>query len=537
MKKSILRFILLALALVTLSVSLTSCGGDDKEARYVSNSDELFEATNHIKEKSGSVIKYEPTGYDIYLTEDFTIRTDDAFFDRMGNGETRRWDDDINGAVVNLGITLMNMTLDGQGHTITIKGTSDGKLGYYSRGLFAEIINCEIKNLNLVYDIDLNISKDVNFGGLAGDISGTRITNCTVSYNRETKFSGCNAGGIAGNFKGTMENCSVNGNFALNTTSRFGALAGVVSSGTVKNCNADCTITATNLHDSFLGGLVGGLAGEMSSCKITLGGLSSTGKTDKWTNYDAYIGGLVGKLTGNLHDCMVVMKDNANIQSSENSSGLFSTRMHTGAAVGYALSGSKVKNIFIDAKGDGVANICFPSNSRSINLGIHKNESTEVEKIYYAEDVYVLDYSERAFFTLDDITDAPDGIGKVYSFTILDMASTARTVYELNDDDMYELAALVVTIGDEVVTLTEGTYEMMEREYQFTDDVNGYRYTVRVQAEGLFIDYSRVLIGVGLGEATLVTDYADIELVGAVGVIGGAASAWGTDANGVPTLK
>lgn len=533
MKKSIFRIILLTLALITLSATLFSCGGDEKEVRYVASSDELHEATGLVKEKKGSVVVYEPTQYDVYLTEDFTIRTDDEFFDRFGNGETRRWED--NGAVLNLGRTLKNMTLDGQGHTITIKGTADGKLGYYSRGLFAEIINCTIKNLNIVYDIDLNISGDINFGGLAGDISGTSITNCTVSYKRDAIFTGCAAGGIAGIFKGTMENCSANGNFTLKSTDRFGAIAGTVSSGSVKKCNAECTIKATKLHDSWLGGLVGGLGGELSSCKITLGGLSATGETDKWTNYDAYIGGIVGKNAGNLHDCMVELKDNAFIQSSENSSSIFSTRMYTGAAVGYTTQGSKVKSIFIDAKGDGVANIRFPSDSRSINLGIHKNESTEVEKIYYAEDVYVLDYSERATLTPADITTAPDGIGRVYSFTILDKACTARTVYELNDDDVYELSALVITLDGEEITLTDLTYNSLD--YLFTDDVDGYRYTVRVQEGELFVDYSRVLIGVGLGGASLVTEYSEIDFGGETGVIGGAESAWNKDANGKPVLK
>ena len=419
--------------------SFISCK-DDKPA-CVGSAEAFHEATKDggdVEVVNESVTKYIGVERDIEITNDFTISTEDEFFDAMvGNYKLNKY---ISGRM------LENSTINGNGHTITIKGSPNGSLGRYSTGLFGRLINCEVNDLNIVYDFDVNLnSSSRSVGGFCGVADNCVFRNCTLTYNKGASFSGYRAGGIAGLFSGVMEDCSVKGDFKLEIQF-FGGLAGGLGSGTVKNCNAKISLDAGNLHDAEIGGLFGWMQGDVSATTVTLSNFSVWGLTDKWTNYDAYCGVLAGKVYGHLHDCLVELETDASVCAREFSSGYFHTNMHTGIVTGYAAKDSKINNIFIDAKGDDAPNVIFPDNSKSISLGIAKNETSYEGEIYYAEDALVHQCVER----ISDYTEQtlPDGNDIEYSFNLYDTPCTVTVSRSSKGNGEYRVNFITAMIGD-----------------------------------------------------------------------------------------
>jgi hypothetical protein len=548
--KKIIRLFTVALALSLLIISLASCGEYEPETVEVSSSDELLEATKYVERKkdAGSVKKYLPSENDIKITSDFTIRTQDAFF---AHSLERDY------SIKNIGLDyrdlpiVENMVFDGQGLTITIKGETNGKLGTYTTGIFSKAVNCEFKNINIIYDLDLKVSNsDVNFGGLVGTASGCTFTNCTVTYKRITQGYTSRFGGMVGwlGNGSTMTGCSVKGNLTASGETDFGGLVGVCGVATVIDSSFEGKITSQNLCDSTVGGLVGWLeGGEVKTSTVKIEQLSFMAKTTTWSNGFAYCGGLAGVIrgSGNLHDCVVKFKDGGYIEAADKtSSSIFKVDVLTGVVAGFASQGTKVKNILVDAKGDEAVNIKFPENSRSINLGIHTNESTSVEKIYYAETPYVQEYNESIYNAVNQYIEPKDYIG---TFTLGGKSCSIRVcIIQTNEEEMesgediieeYALSHMIVKIGDEEFTLTKQRDDSRESAPHFYGEVNGYRYDIATTTGHGIIDIKVDLAGTGHGEATFVSDYSLIDFGGETGVIGGAENAWTTDSNGKPILR
>ena len=128
MKKGIKS--LLLVSFMTLAMSATyGCGAG---AKNVGSAEELHNATKNVEvqmvqEAWGSYREYKGSKSNINITQDFTIMTSDPFFQSSIGGEYN-----------NAGRILEKMTLNGNGHTITIKGESNGSLGRYSTGLFLQ---------------------------------------------------------------------------------------------------------------------------------------------------------------------------------------------------------------------------------------------------------------------------------------------------------------------------------------------------------------------------------------------------------------
>lgn len=547
--KKIIRLFTVALTLSLLFIALTSCGKHEPETVEVSSSDELLEATKYVERKKdiGSVKQYFPSENDIKITSDFTIRTQDAFFSQNMNR-------DYHIAKVNLDYRdfpiVKNMVFDGQGHTITIKGETNGNLGTYNTGIFAKAINCEFKNINIVYDLDLYVSdEDSNFGGLVGTASGCTFTNCTITYKRSTKGYTRRFGGMVGwlGDGSTMTDCSVKGNLTASGETNFGGLVGVCGNATVAGSSFEGKIISQDLCDATVGGLVGTLGGEIKTSTVKIEQLSFMAKTTTWSNGFAYCGGLTGSVSGsgNLHDCVVEFKDGGYIEAADKtSSSIFKVDVLTGAVAGFASQGAKVKNIFVDAKGDETVNLKFPENSRSINLGIHTSESTSVEKIYYAENPYVQEYTESIYNAQNVYNEPKDYTG---TFVLNGKNCYIRVCFVLaNEEELesgediieeYELSSMRVMLGDGEFVLTKQRDDSREAAPHFYGEVNGYRYDIATTTGHGIIDIKVDLAGTGYGEATFVTDYSLIDFGGETGVIGGAESAWTTDSNRKPTLR
>ena len=517
MKKTTKRALAI-FALLAILCSFVSCKKIGSTAT-ITNAEELHEATKggDIEVTNYSVSKYKGVKKNLEIQNDFTISTDDEFFTAMvANFKLNEY---VPGRM------MQDCTINGNGHTITITG-SDGSLGKYSVGLFARLMNCNVKDLNIVYDLEVNIAASgKSVGGLCGVAENSTFANCTVTYNKPASFSGYRAGGLVGLFSGSMTDCDVVGDFKVTTVEHFGGIAGGLDNATAKNCTVNGSIVANDLHKAEIGGLFGWMQGEVSSSKATLSCFSVAGKTDKWTAYDAYCGALVGKIYGNLHDCVLELSENSTVSATEHSSGMFRTNMHTGLVTGWAAKDSKIDNIFIDAMDGHKVNIIFPDNSQTVALGIYKNESSSVGKIYYAEDEFIHQHIERVReYTTENV---PNDNDILYTFKLRGMPASVTVCREEPMEHSYQTVGLILKIGgDEYALTTKIDDTPLKPSFKTTED--GFVYEVTVVTEGAFIDVSKTLAGCSTDGVTFVCDYAEVIFEG---------NAFTTDSDGKPVLK
>ncbi len=131
---------------------------------------------------------------------------------------------------------------DGRGHVVSGVTVQDAA-EYSAFGLFG-VVNGIVENLGVADTVIKSGSVDCRSGGLAGCINGGAVRNCYVVRSDITATSRV-AGGIAGeNCGGMVENCFVLGN-TLNGARVGGVVGDNISSGTVKNCYSDSTLTST----------------------------------------------------------------------------------------------------------------------------------------------------------------------------------------------------------------------------------------------------------------------------------------------------
>jgi len=512
------KIISIALVVLMLGASLASFASCGAKTASVGNAEELHKATDggSVEVTNGAVSKYKGVNKNIEITSDFTVETDDKFFTEVvGTYDLKDYAP---------GRIMEGSVINGNGYTITVKGDSNGTLGRYSAGLFGRLINCEVKNLNVVYDTDVNLSSSKSMGGICGVAENCTFTDCTVTYKRNVNFSGYRAGGIAGLFTGTMENCIVTGDLKA-SLEHFGGIAGGLNDGsTAKNCSFNGSFEASNLHNAEVGGLFGWIGGEasVSGSKVTLSKLSVWGQTDKWTTYNAYCGGIVGKLYGELYDCILELPEGAKVSATENSSGAFRTNMHTGLVAGWATDKSKIGGIFIDALGDGAANLSFPEKTQKIALGVYKNESKSVERIFYADDEFALQHTERVKNCVE--TKVPNSYDILYSFTMLDMPCTARVC---RDEKGEKVNYLLLTVdGAEYSIDFESSFS---NKMGFAEEIDGFLYKVTVDEANNTVEFSKTAPKFIEHCGKLVTDYSEIYF--------GSQGAWTTDADGKPILN
>ena len=506
MKK--VKLLLLFISTLLIALSFASC------KKKVASAEDLHKATNggEVEVTNGSVSKYKGVKKNIEITDDFTIDTNDEFFTELIG--SLRLQKHVPGRM------MKKSVINGNGHTITITGNSNGSLGRYSSGLFARLMDCEVRDLNIVYDLELKLNSSNSMGGICAVAENTKFINCTVTYKNGASYSGYRAGGLVGySSNSTFENCRVIGDFKV-STNVFGGVVGALGGGVASNCNFEGSVTANDLHDAEIGGILGYQSGELYSSGATITKFSVSGKTDKWTNYKAYCGGIVGKLEGNLHDCYLKFANDAYLEATELSSGLFSTNMHTGAVAGYASKSATVKNILVDAMDDKRMNVRFPDNAKNVSLGIYTNESSNVEKIYYAENPLVHNHTEKAYATVS---------GDTFTFTISGKECTVRIgkTPHPDNENVYKISSLLLIIAGTEYNLT-GAVDEHPLMPCFKADFDGFCYQVTASYEGEFVEFSKTHNRTPVGSATCVTDYADIDFDG---------DAWSTDEQGKIILK
>lgn len=228
-------------------------------------------------------------------------------------------------------IALTNTTFDGNNKTIkvTLKNAVSGNLG-----LFSVIDNCTIKNLNIIVkecsadatnvgalagiikssnsvttstieNVTVNFQNIksntiTNFGGIAGQIEKTKISNVSI-YNlvMNSNAAVTTAGGIVGVNNGTIEKSTSSA--TIYGTSNVGGFAGI-NNGTITDLTGSPKVNyAKTISGALVGGIAGYNKGTISSSNIA---------TDiKISNVGAniYVGGVAGDNDGTITD--VVLND------------------------------------------------------------------------------------------------------------------------------------------------------------------------------------------------------------------------------------
>lgn len=291
---------------------------------------------------------YAAEGKHINLTQDIVLDTSHAYFK-----ESER---DLSGLVLN-----------GNGHTITIKG-EEGSVGKTTGGLFTDIQDSTVKNLKIVYDINLKLSgtgSDYWFGGLASTVLNSTVENCQVQMIRRSAIAfwvdgyGYGGNGIGG-LIGVAENSAiVNCTTVLDvivTARYFGGLVGRAVNSSISYCNAAVNMSAHDLETAYFGGLVGAVesSSKVYACKAEIQKFYIVGKPQGWRTKTAYVGLLAGWVGASLHDCHGYFgesKDGVILHytTEEQNNGAFITKIKSAYLVGQSSSAGKLKNLLFEA--------------------------------------------------------------------------------------------------------------------------------------------------------------------------------------------
>lgn len=195
-------------------------------------------------------------------------------------------------------------TLDGNGHKIS--GFRINGNGSEYVGLFGYVNGGKIYNLtleNAVVSVSDTKGRGVYAGGIAGFARNDAvIENCTFNGTITASGATVTAGGIAGDFEGTLKGVRSSGALTVNAGGEYvysftGGIAGKAE-GTVSGCKSDMAIVTTENDNSgypmeTTGGIVGLMKGEICDCYFE----GTVNATDYKT---VYHGGIAGSINGNI---------------------------------------------------------------------------------------------------------------------------------------------------------------------------------------------------------------------------------------------
>jgi hypothetical protein len=216
-----------------------------------------------------------------------------------------------------------NGTFDGTYHIIwnmTITNTEIGnRRSTEAVGLFG-VSGVTVQNVNLA-NVHIDVTAPYT-GGVVGSNRGT-VSDCTSNGNITSRapysyshyLYGSSAGGIVGDNDGTVLNCASSCNVTASSSPYEAVAGGVVghnwSGGTVSGCTSNggnvnsSSSSPSYPHSSYAGGVVGDNYGTVSDCHKSNGRVSSSITTSTVTTYaTAYAGGVIGGLeSGTVSDC------------------------------------------------------------------------------------------------------------------------------------------------------------------------------------------------------------------------------------------
>lgn len=260
-------------------------------------------------------------------------------------------------------------------------------------------------NCTLAADIDLTGSEWAPIQGYAGtfDGNGKTITGLTINKSTESNVglfasiaqggtvknltlddvditAGANVGAIAGENRGTIENCSVSGSVTGSSDNSFvGGIAGWHYRGDITDCHSSATVEGI----AYIGGIAGQSNAFITACYST-GSVTAT--KNNTTGY-SYAGGVVG-LNNNaaiLNVCYAtgnVKGDGAYVGGvvGDNASSIVRACYHAnGSVTGVQGSTGGVVGRTLDASGPVVA--CYWNNNQSSGIGEDQSDIGEATKV------------------------------------------------------------------------------------------------------------------------------------------------------------
>lgn len=265
---------------------------------------------------------------------------------------------------------------DGGGKTITGLTLNKSTMNV---GLFASIAEGgTVKNLTLD-DVNITASSS-NVGAIAGENRGT-IENCSVSGSvTSSRMSSNYVGGIVGRNNGTITGCTVEGSVKAKDVDTAGGIAGWHNNGSITDCHSSATVEGLSR--------VGGIAGK-SNASITA--CSSTGDVTATKNSLDYswAGGVVGEFTGRsqLIACYATgnVKGDAKYVGGVVGDNVFNAVIAcyaTGSVTGASGStGGVVGRNFKDDFASGTVTACYWDNNQSSGIGEDQTGNGETTKV------------------------------------------------------------------------------------------------------------------------------------------------------------
>lgn len=200
--------------------------------------------------------------------------------------------------------------LKGNGHTVS--GLMINRPANNNIGLFGYMTGATVTDLTVKAT---SITGSTNVGTLAGYVSGTSFTNCSVNVSSANgvKASDYIGGMVGRSLSSTFTNCEYTGN--INATGSTGYAGGLIGHATTGSLT-DCSITSTVNAKAYCGGAIGSadginitnvtMHGNVSGTTSVGGivGYATNGAT--WTNVNHYgdvvgsanVAGVVGELSG-----------------------------------------------------------------------------------------------------------------------------------------------------------------------------------------------------------------------------------------------
>lgn len=199
--------------------------------------------------------------------------------------------------------------------------------------------------------LTINKSTGSNVGLFASIAEGGTVKNLKLDDVDIT--AGSNVGAIAGQNRGTIENCSVSGSVTgLSDNSYVGGIAGWHREGTITDCHSSATVEGI----TYIGGIAGKSNASITAC-------SSTGDVTATKNSLDYswAGGVVGEFTGRsqLIAC-------------------YATGSVTGAS---GSTGGVVGRNFKDDFSSGTVTACYWDNNQSSGIGEDQTGNGEATKV------------------------------------------------------------------------------------------------------------------------------------------------------------
>lgn len=444
MKRKSILFPLIAVLVLGAFGCLTGCGSG---SIYSVTDAESFRQTLYESKKKSDNSRTAT------LQNDLTLYTNDDYFGTFSE--------------------VNDYTLDGQGHTITIRG-DEGAFVSGRHGLFQSITNGAVKDVTIKYDFNARFTNG-SFGGLAQELTNCTLENVNIIFTRPMTFSGNRFGGIAATASGcTFQNCSAE--VTMSGRGMFaGGLVGFMSGGSMTNCaysgGLDFTVTDgqynVNTAGDYLGavgGLAGVVSGRVSACRTEISELYVGLNADRWSTVGCDAGGLIGFAgsTASVSDCYVDITEDADFYFSKTSTGTFARHLRTGLIAGEVDNGAKIKNLYLDASMFTGAGERFKTNANKVSFDFGSVLTPNIEGVYIVS---------GDMFEQYNFTDAP--------VTIKDAPVTTAEEEE-EEEEMRLTVEWEETFGIDGITLT---YTQSDNQYSYKEGVfdiheNGQQRTV-----------------------------------------------------------